>query len=90
MVINFFWQNVTSERFNKNKNASCIPGKGTGSVLVEVGDVTLVVHVQYLNGSVVLVDDVQVDGRAGTDLHRGVLLPVVVVVDFVLLYRNLA
>jgi hypothetical protein len=79
-----------SALIKKDKNASCIPGKGTGSVLVEVGDVTLVVDVQYLNGSVVLVDDVQVDGRTGTDLHRGVLLTIVVVVDFVLLYRNLA
>ena len=82
--------NIKNKRLHLNsmKQKSSTLGK-IGGGLAEIGDEALVVDVENLNGPVVLVDDVQVDRRACADLHGRVLLPVVVVLNFVLLYCNL-
>ena len=52
----------------------------------KVCDVTLVIDVQDLNSSIVLVDDVKVDGSSGADLHRCVLFHVVVIIIALVLW----
>ena len=55
----------------------------------KVGDVTLVIDVQDLNGSIVFVNDVKVDGSSGADLHRCVLFHIVVIIIALVLWGQI-
>ena len=55
----------------------------------KVCDVTLVIDVQDLNRSIVLVDNVKVDGSSGADLHRCVLFHIVVIIIALVLWGQI-